>query len=191
MANLVAKISSDQWLAAARDLLIESGISGVKVDVMATRLGVSRGGFYHHFGNRAAMFDGLLEKWQQENQFFDAPVPGMSAQDAWNAFHTGFEVLIRQDRFDPEFELAVRDWAKISTQVRDAVYQVDDQRTQVFFDLFKALGRPDREARLRSQMLYLHQLGVYAAQVHQRRSFDERMQDFAPYMRFLIGDPPR
>src|SRR3546814_4494765 len=45
------KVTREGWLNCARVALIEDGIEGVKVDRLAKRVKVTRGGFYHHFKN--------------------------------------------------------------------------------------------------------------------------------------------
>src|ERR1700761_9256455 len=51
------------WLETARRALIEEGTAGVEINKLAKRLGVSRGGFYWFFRNRAQLLDDLLAYW--------------------------------------------------------------------------------------------------------------------------------
>lgn len=78
MANLVPKVPAETWLATARDVLVEEGIAAVKVDRLAGRLGVTRGGFYHHFRDRADLLERLLAHWEAEARFVP---PGRSPRD--------------------------------------------------------------------------------------------------------------
>ena len=41
-----SSLNREQWVAAAVDLLVDGGIDQVRVDVLAKRLGVTRGSFY-------------------------------------------------------------------------------------------------------------------------------------------------
>src|SRR5689334_20670433 len=51
------------WLDAARAALIEEGTAGVEINKLAKRLGVSRGGFYWFFQDRAHLLRELLSYW--------------------------------------------------------------------------------------------------------------------------------
>lgn len=188
MANLIPKVSADKWLDVACRFLVRDGINGVKIDAMARDLDVSRGGFYHHFKNRADLLDRLLAHWEKSNIFFDPPAAQITPEEARRAFLDGFRTLIAQSRFDPDYDLAVRDWAKTDKTARAAVERVDIARTQVFLDLFLALGNSARDAKLRAELLYMHQMGIYLTRTHRRHSARERMQNFVPYMSLLTGE---
>ena len=54
---------SDKWIEAALAELAEGGIERVRVEVVAERLGVTKGGFYRRFKDRRALLDAVLETW--------------------------------------------------------------------------------------------------------------------------------
>jgi AcrR family transcriptional regulator len=54
-------------LAAARDLFAERGYHGCAVDAILERAGSSKGAFYHHFADKAAVLEALLEEFEQES----------------------------------------------------------------------------------------------------------------------------
>lgn len=58
------QVSRTDWLYAALDALGESGVGGVRVDVLAKQLGVTRGSFYWHFKDRNALVVAALEEWE-------------------------------------------------------------------------------------------------------------------------------
>ena len=53
----------DGWIEAGFRELARSGVEGVRVEVLAKNLGVTKGGFYRRFKDRAALLDGLLQSW--------------------------------------------------------------------------------------------------------------------------------
>jgi AcrR family transcriptional regulator len=53
------------WVQAALDEVEASGVAGLAVERVARRLGVSKGGFYHHFADRRELLRAALELWQQ------------------------------------------------------------------------------------------------------------------------------
>ncbi|MBN8955202.1 MAG: helix-turn-helix transcriptional regulator [Rhizobiales bacterium] len=63
------KIIAETWIDTARRSLIEEGIAAVKVDRLAKRLGVTRGGFYHNFKDRGDLLTQLLHHWETTCHF--------------------------------------------------------------------------------------------------------------------------
>jgi len=51
----------DSWIEAGFAELARSGVEGVRVEVLAKNLGVTKGGFYRRFKDRAALLDAMLQ----------------------------------------------------------------------------------------------------------------------------------
>ena len=66
--------SREVWLAAAKQALIETGLDAVKIQPLASRLGIARTSFYWFFKDRTALLDALIEDWEAKNTgaFVDA-----------------------------------------------------------------------------------------------------------------------
>lgn len=185
MANLVPKTPPSTWLATARRTLIEEGIQGVKVDRLAQRLGVTRGGFYKHFADRDALLDGLLQEWEASNVFALELPPLKTRHDARQALERLADRLIEEDGFDPRFDMAVRDWARHDKRATWAVERVDDRRLALLRRLFKAVGCDADEAAIRARVFYYHQIGYYALGVQESAAERKRMRPL--YLRILVG----
>src|SRR5262245_22550147 len=59
------RLSAKDWIAEALQLLITKGIDAVRVEVLARRLGVTKGSFYWPFRERAELLGAILATWQQ------------------------------------------------------------------------------------------------------------------------------
>ena len=59
--NTSGKDTRAKILDAAEDLILESGSSGLVLDEVARRAGVSKGGLLYHFGSKAELVSGLIE----------------------------------------------------------------------------------------------------------------------------------
>lgn len=59
------QLSRDDWIRAALDALASGGVAAVRVDVLAKRLGITRGSFYWHFTDRDALLSAALEEWER------------------------------------------------------------------------------------------------------------------------------
>lgn len=186
MANLVPKVPAATWVDTAREVLIEEGIAAVKVDRLAQRLGVTRGGFYHHFADHADLLARLLSLWQQRAQFLPPGRPPRNPAEALAAIDALVQHLIAEEDYDPRLDMAVRAWAHADATVAAAVKRMDTRRIASLKRLFLALGCDDTEAATRARVLYFHQIGYYAIGV--RASAAERTRGAGNYIRILCGD---
>src|SRR3546814_19264286 len=107
------KVTREGWLNCARVALIEDGIEGVKVDRLAKRVKVTRGGFYHHFKNHNQLLDELLLTWKTQNRFTPAKVNLSSAEEANEARDRHFEVRSTENGFDRQINMPGRQRACI------------------------------------------------------------------------------
>ena len=53
-------------LDAARELFAEHGYHGCSIDMVLSRAESSKGGFYHHFSDKAAVLEALLSEFEEE-----------------------------------------------------------------------------------------------------------------------------
>jgi len=58
-------LSKVDWIEAALQALARDGLSGVAVEPLARMLGATKGSFYWHFADRAALISATLELWEQ------------------------------------------------------------------------------------------------------------------------------
>nr|WP_070959347.1 TetR/AcrR family transcriptional regulator [Hyphomonas sp. Mor2] len=186
MPNTV-KVSAEQWIEVAKAALVEEGLPGVKVDRLAKKLGVTRGGFYHNFSGQRDLLDKLIDHWGVNNEFVPSSVQAKTPGEALKALEELTAYLIQETTFSPAFELAVREWARVDKSVRKTVDKVDKVRLRRLTKLFSALGCDKAEAPIRARVFYFHQLGFYSLGYHERMSMRERAKDASTYLKILCG----
>jgi AcrR family transcriptional regulator len=136
-----------RWIDEGLRALAEGGPDAVRVDVLARRIGVTRGGFYWHFQDRAALLEAMLDTWERR-----------STEDVLaRVEREGGEPRARLRRagsltFSGELlpiDLAVRDWARRDPAVAERLRRVDDRRMDYLRSLFAGASRDpgDVEAR--------------------------------------------
>src|SRR3954465_12944572 len=59
----MTEVDRDSWIEAGFKELASSGVNGVRVEILAKNLGVTKGGFYRRFRDRAALLEGILQSW--------------------------------------------------------------------------------------------------------------------------------
>lgn len=62
----MTRLTADDWINAARELVATSGIAAVAVEPLARTLGVTKGSFYWHFSDRNALLTAVLERWERD-----------------------------------------------------------------------------------------------------------------------------
>lgn len=59
------RLSAGDWLDATLEVLSEVGLSGIAVEPLARRLGVTKGSFYWHYGSRDELVGAALQRWEE------------------------------------------------------------------------------------------------------------------------------
>src|SRR5438309_5851367 len=59
-----AEVKSESWIEAGFEEIARTGIEGVRVEVLTKNLGVTKGGFYRRFRDRAALLEAMLQSWR-------------------------------------------------------------------------------------------------------------------------------
>lgn len=185
MAGRTVKITAEFWIETARRALIEEGIAGVKVDRLASRLGVTRGGFFHNFRDREALLDRLLAHWEESCRFMPPDPLGATPASAIDWLDGMLQRLIDEDGYDHRFDMAVREWARSDQRTAWAVERSDRQRLAILVKFFEALGYDQDEAQIRARVFYYHQIGYYCIDV--RETAAERRRVVGTYLDILCG----
>jgi AcrR family transcriptional regulator len=186
MAGRTTKITAATWIDTARRSLIDEGIGGVKIDRLASRLGVTRGGFYHNFKDRDEFLDQLLDHWKQTCRFLPEQAPGTKPAEGIAWLDEVIRRLIESDGYDYHFDLSVREWARSDKRAAWAVERADRERLATLQRCFEALGYDHAKAGIRARVFYYHQVGYYAIGV--RQSITERRRNAVHYIEILCGE---
>lgn len=142
--------ASQDWVAAGLAELAASGVDGVRVEVLAGQLGVTKGGFYRRFKDRRALLNAILESWK------DGRIASIERQvrEGGETAADRIKSLIRlfSERANAQglaIELAIRQWAHTDPMAAAAAAKVDAARLQTVRMLYRDLGlsAPDADAR--------------------------------------------
>jgi AcrR family transcriptional regulator len=145
----------DAWIEAGFAEIARSGVEGVRVEVLAKNLGVTKGGFYRRFRDRAALLQAMLQAWTAgriaaiEQQ---ASLEGVSARERLKSL-----VRLYSERMNTEgmaIELAIRQWARSDEAAAKAVATVDDARLKNVAQLYRAAGLAAEEADAQAFLFY-------------------------------------
>ena len=174
------------WIAEARAVLIEGGISAVKIGRLASKLNVTRESFYWHFRSLKELQDELLADWERGNTAaYEALIEAHS--DGIEALRALARMWLDEEAYSPRWDGAVRDWARTSKAADRVVRRVDERRIEIIRQIFLSLGCDETEALVRARITYFHQVGYYALKPGESRK--ERLRLLPTYLRLLAGRP--
>jgi AcrR family transcriptional regulator len=146
-----------QWLSAGLEALRTGGVGSVRVERLAAGVGITKGSFYHHFRDRDALLEALLDYWSRE--MTDAEferIQTLRGGLAARLVALAEDVLEKgMGRYDP----AVRAWARQDRKVGAVVAQVDRRRVKALAGFFEEGGFTAAEARTRARTFYTFLLG--------------------------------
>ncbi|MFA9440627.1 TetR/AcrR family transcriptional regulator [Uliginosibacterium sp. sgz301328] len=149
------------WVQLATELLAEDGLAGVRVEVLAKQLGVTKGSFYWHFKDRQALLEAVLETWREGRVRDSARQAEATPATAREQIRRVIDAYsIRPNRKGVRIELAIRDWARRDAQAAAAVEDVDRARLDDATALFRLGGFSENDARMRALLLYTHSFGL-------------------------------
>lgn len=165
MENIAKKprtqLDRSAWVAGATEVLAEEGIAGLRVEVLAKRLKVTKGSFYWHFTDRRDLLMAVLAHWK-EGRIRDIikQTRAQPGRELEQIYHVIDVYSASRSRRGMMIELAVRDWARRDAEAGAIVAEVDDVRLRCARDLFLACGVPMDEASSRCMLLYAYVFGV-------------------------------
>lgn len=181
------KVTRDDWLNAARDVLVTEGAANVKVLPLSNRLGVSRSSFYWYFKNRNDLLAALLEEWETRNTARIVTQCEAPAENITEALCNFFRCFVDARQFDTGLDFAIREWSRREVSVRKLVDQADQTRLHAVTQMYVAQGYDPADADARARILYYMQLGYHALEV--KEDMDTRMSRVAAYIEGFTGQP--
>ena len=114
--------------------------------------------------------------------------------DSCYSKHEAFEMEkenkdIMQEDLNPIYDNVIRDWARISSYVKNAVKQIDAKRINVLQDIYGNLGYNKKTAEFRAKIMYYHQIGYQTLEVEE--SLDQRLMNAAYYAEIISENPQK
>lgn len=150
-------LSAEDWADAALWSLAE-GVEALSVERLARGLGVTKGGFYWHFKDRADVLQAALARWEQVAttdiiQRLEAlPDPRERLRQLLSlTFELGPHGKI---------EVAIVAGASADPRIQPVLARVSQRRIDYLVKLYRALGLPAREARNQALLAYSTYVGL-------------------------------
>jgi AcrR family transcriptional regulator len=168
-------LTADDWARAALDAIADGGLGAVRVEALAPRVGASKGSFYWHFADRAAVVEAALARWEAEST--EAVIADLEAiDDPLARLRTLFAAAFRHPasgRVDAALAAHADD-----AQVGPVLRRVTERRLAFMEATFRERGYPARRARNRALAAYTSYLGLFAVRRAAPASVPERLDAY-------------
>ena len=161
-----ARLSPQDWIDEGFLALSDTGVAGLKAEVLALRLNSTKGSFYWHFKDMADFKSAMLTTWLKTGTQGVMIVNEAADRSPAEKLKSLLAIVSRLNAENAlggvRAEPAVREWARNDTQAAAALIEVDSARKNYIAGLFRGCGFTRAEALWRADMLYTAFVGQQA-----------------------------
>lgn len=158
---MTERLTAQDWIDLALTTLAREGADALKADVLARKLGVSRGSFYWHFTDLGEFHTRVIEHWRQTTT--EAIISDIERHDSRER---RLDALLRRAfAHGAALEIRMRAWADANPLAARAVAEVDRRRRDYLEQLLVEAGVAPPVAAARAQLLYWTYLGAAASRL--------------------------
>ena len=156
------RIGPDDWVRSGLALVARAGIDAVRVEPLAEQLRVTKGSFFWHFKDRAALYAAILSSWRQVATGEIIKLVEAEKPDARLRLSRLIE-LATSDGKAARLETAIRAWAQHDPAAAKVLASVDAERLEYVASLLRGTGMDNSVAVTRATILYLVLIGNFFA----------------------------
>lgn len=139
-------------------MLADKGIDAVGVEPLARRLNVTKGSFYWHFKDRAALLDAMLDDWRRRATLHVIERIDHSGGSPLDRLRQLFKLPLTgsASRHGARVEQAIRFWARSDARAAAAIAEVDALRLSYIASQLRSGGVRPAEVEARAFLLYAY-----------------------------------
>jgi AcrR family transcriptional regulator len=150
----------DRWIEEGLQALAAGGPDAVRVEALAKKLGVTKGGFYGSFADRDALLEAMLDAWEREST--DEVIDRVEREggDPRTKIQRAGVLTFSSDRLLP-IDLAIRDWARRDEAVAERLRRVDNRRMALLREMIGTFCSDADEVEARSLLAFCVAIGEH------------------------------
>ncbi|MEH6583928.1 MAG: TetR/AcrR family transcriptional regulator [Halioglobus sp.] len=179
------RVSKDQWLGKGLEILSAYGAESLRVEKLATSLGVAKSGFYWHFRDREEFLTQLLDYWAHE---YTQVISDNSMLTKLPPRHRLLEVMMLVfEKNLTEHDDAMQLWVKTNARTARKYKKVVGMRLDFVRKAFEELGFTGDELEMRTRVFVgfqSNERGIFGANKASSRRYRQLRLDM------LVGGKP-
>jgi len=168
MPKIIAK--KQDWINLGYKLFSKNGISGIIIEKMAEKLNVNKSSFYWHFKTKNIFIEQLILFWAQ-NETEQIIELANNEKTATEKFKILISVIYKQNPF-LDFVFYLKRYAIKKTEIQNIIEKIDSQRVEYVKNLLHKMQYSEKEAKIKSSLLYKHLIGYHEIIRNKKQSTD-------------------
>ncbi|WP_209446301.1 TetR/AcrR family transcriptional regulator [Streptomyces sp. MZ04] len=148
------------WIEEGLRALAAAGPDAVRVEALAKRLGVTKGGFYGYFADRDALLEAMLDTWERESTDEVIDRVEQEGGDPKSKIRRAGMLTFSNDRLLP-IDLAIRAWARHDKAVAERLRRVDNRRMDLLREMIGTFCSDPDEVEARSLLAFCAAIGKH------------------------------
>lgn len=151
-----SRLDAAAWTDAALEILGLNGIDGVRIELLAKRLEVTKGSFYWHFKDRDALHQAMLEQWRKRSTLalIERLDKGEGTPQERLQRLLRLPIVGQRSARAADVELAVRLWGRREPRAQAALEEIDQLRLRYIAGLLMQSGVDQVDAEARAILAY-------------------------------------
>jgi AcrR family transcriptional regulator len=146
----MASTTKRKWLEEGLALLAEAGAAALTIEPLASRVGVTKGSFYHHFQNLQDYKEHLLSFYEDEGT-----LQVIESAEQQQAPLDRLELIMQTTLHHPShLEVSMRAWALQDPFVQSYQQRIDQRRLAYLAELAFLICHDRERAQRISQLFY-------------------------------------
>lgn len=156
MVFRMERLDRIDWVYAGLSALSEGGIAAVRVELLAKRLGITKGSFYWHFARREDLLGAMIEEWERSQTASVITEVESLGGDPYQRLQYLSDAL---SELDLRLEAAIRGWGGSDPDVRKTIERIDTARLIYLQSVIESAGVPTLPAQARARLVYFALIG--------------------------------
>jgi len=150
------RLKKEDWFVTGLAILETDGFSKITIENLCEILKVTKGSFYHHFGNIDGYIEALMKYWLNENTIFlikkaEETTDSIKKQILIN------DLAIYHSRKSSQL---IRAWSYSNNIVKNYLDKVDELRLDYLISIKKQNGENNSSAKYLSMLEYAFLVGI-------------------------------
>ncbi len=150
------KVTKSNWFEEGFHVLETEGFSKITIDNLCERLQVTKGSFYHHFGNMDGYVSALMDYWLEANTL--SIVRKIDSVKEPNTRKKWLNKMVLDRSL--KLEQIIRAWGHSNTLVKKQVQKVDEIRLDCLVEMQVQEGKPRAIANDNAKFSYAALIGL-------------------------------
>lgn len=150
------RLEKTDWFVTGLSILEADGFSKITIENLCNILKVTKGSFYHHFGNIDGYIEALMKYWLKENTL------SLIQQTEKTTDIKDKQVLINDlaIHHSKKSSQLIRAWSYSNRIVKEYLDKVDQLRLNYLIDLKIQDGKDEKSAKYLSMLEYAFLVGM-------------------------------